>query len=156
MQCLWPFSRYRWIISPRRVTRLQNPSKLTEKHIDNFKQIIRPKLNRSVFTLPRNVRLTDNPSLWVWKRPMRQIVTVTVWCPHTGGVCSRFASDKLVHLSGNDICEGCVGRSFLRPVKTYSQRFRGVCNVVVLSAVQFERWTTYLTTCFFTFQCEME
>ena len=45
--------------NPRR----QIPSKLTEKHMDNLKQIIRPKLNRPVFILLRTVRLTDNPYL---------------------------------------------------------------------------------------------
>lgn len=63
MQCLWPFSRQRQIIRLRRVNRLQIPSKLTEKHMDDLKQIIRPKLNRPVFILLRTVRLTDNPYL---------------------------------------------------------------------------------------------
>ena len=70
----WPFSHKRQIIRLRRIIHLQNPSKLTEKQMDEVRRIVHPKLRPFHFQIKTYYLsdvnyTTDNPSL-VWIRPL--------------------------------------------------------------------------------------
>ena len=70
----WPFSHKRRIIRLRRIIHLQNPSKLTEKQMDEVRRIVHPKLRPFHFQIKTYYLsdvnyTTDNPSL-VWIRPL--------------------------------------------------------------------------------------
>ena len=70
----WPFSHKRRILRLRRIIHLQNPSKLTEKQMDEVRRIVHPKLRPFHFQIKTYYLsdvnyTTDNPSL-VWIRPL--------------------------------------------------------------------------------------